>query len=511
MKSRQKLVFIGLDGMSWELTNKLIELGIFKNIGYMKSTGCHGKMLSTKPPVTPSAWASFATGKKPENTGIYEFILPKEKFGDGSFVSTKNINGKTFYESLTDSNYKCILINLPLSYPPRIKKTIVTSILSRGSNIIFPQELLEKYPIFKKYKIKADTKFANLKKYSAFIEELRAVERTRFEVGKTLFTKESWDFFFIHFFSTDTLMHELYHILIKKDLRGKEKKLQEQAFEFFRDIDSYVGWFMNKLECAILFVLSDHGFKQYEGLFFANTWLKKQGYLSYAYAVGNNKKIFSNKIIDMVGYFDNKIFNKILSAIYGMAKTFFGITYQASNNISPKSQAYCLRKRGIYLNKAGYYAEGVLNNEEYFSLRKKLLKELKDLKGPDNKRAFKAVLTKEQIYGKNPINIAPDIYIDADKLDVIYHNSPHIFNTNITVNEHADYGIFLAYGTNVKKMQKDVAIWDFAPTILDWYGIKSAGQQFDGKSLDIFQSMPSKNKNSLEKIKLNFSINDLKV
>ena len=60
-----KLVVIGLDGATFDVLNPLLECGQMKNLAKIIETGARSNLLNTYPPITGSAWVSFATGKNP--------------------------------------------------------------------------------------------------------------------------------------------------------------------------------------------------------------------------------------------------------------------------------------------------------------------------------------------------------------------------------------------------------------------------------------------------------------
>jgi predicted AlkP superfamily phosphohydrolase/phosphomutase len=68
-----KLLIIGLDGMTFDLINPLIEMGHLPNIARLMREGSHGTLISTEPATSPVAWSSFVTGKSPGAHGVYSW------------------------------------------------------------------------------------------------------------------------------------------------------------------------------------------------------------------------------------------------------------------------------------------------------------------------------------------------------------------------------------------------------------------------------------------------------
>ena len=139
MGENNRCIVIGLDGATFELINPLVKAGKLPTIKKMIEEGVHGVLKSTVPPLTGPAWVSFATGKNPGKHGCYDFELPRDSLDKIEMISSEDIKGETFYEVLDKQGKRCILVNLPCSYPPRIGSVVITDFLSRGSDFISPK------------------------------------------------------------------------------------------------------------------------------------------------------------------------------------------------------------------------------------------------------------------------------------------------------------------------------------------------------------------------------------
>ena len=148
----KKVVVIGFDGATFDVLKPLVEKGKLPNLFRMLTEGANGKLRSTTPPLTGPAWVSFATGKNPGNHGCYTFESFEKSIEETRTITTAKILGKTFYELLDSSGKKCVIINLPCSYPPRIKGDLVTSFLTVGPDHVFPKTLENEVPGLKDYR-----------------------------------------------------------------------------------------------------------------------------------------------------------------------------------------------------------------------------------------------------------------------------------------------------------------------------------------------------------------------
>ncbi|HHT9146848.1 MAG TPA: alkaline phosphatase family protein, partial [Candidatus Wunengus sp. YC61] len=69
-----KIVVLAFDGADMNLTKQWIDEGHLPNLDSLQKTGCFKPLVPPYPPQTPVSWASFATGKNPGKTTIFDFL-----------------------------------------------------------------------------------------------------------------------------------------------------------------------------------------------------------------------------------------------------------------------------------------------------------------------------------------------------------------------------------------------------------------------------------------------------
>src|SRR3954447_8983376 len=69
-----KLIFLGLDGLDPELTERFMAEGKLPNLSRLKSTGSYSRLRTTFPSLSPVAWSTFATGVNPAKHNIFDFL-----------------------------------------------------------------------------------------------------------------------------------------------------------------------------------------------------------------------------------------------------------------------------------------------------------------------------------------------------------------------------------------------------------------------------------------------------
>ena len=70
----KRLIIVGLDGQDPQLTERFMEEGKLPNFSKLAAMGCYSRLLTTFPSLSPTAWASFATGTNPAKHNIFDFL-----------------------------------------------------------------------------------------------------------------------------------------------------------------------------------------------------------------------------------------------------------------------------------------------------------------------------------------------------------------------------------------------------------------------------------------------------
>src|SRR6266404_4280027 len=72
----KRVVILGLDGLDFGLTQKLLAQGKLPHLAALRKQGCFKALASTLPPISPVAWSSFQTGVNPGKHNIFDFLTP---------------------------------------------------------------------------------------------------------------------------------------------------------------------------------------------------------------------------------------------------------------------------------------------------------------------------------------------------------------------------------------------------------------------------------------------------
>ena len=474
---KQRVILIGIDGADYHITKKFIEENKLPNLRKIAEEGIYSRLRSTIPPLSPSAWTSIFTGCTPAEHGIYGFTKRRKNSYFPALISAKDRKVDAIWTILSRYGKRCILINIPFSYPPeKINGIMITGLgtPSKDSNFVYPPEykkmILEEFP---DYDVDFGEDAIDRRNPSLILPKIDKVTNAQIKLTKKLFLEEDWDFFCSVFRSLDVIQHFFINDL-------------EKVLRYYKVLDNFIGWILNNadLDNTTLIICSDHGFSYSHTNFNVNAWLRERGYLH----IKKHKHNIRNRILPPV-----EIIKRIL-ARYGVGRK---IVYFIKNSDLVK---YILRilpsaevdvdkidwKRTkayfwdgsfglIYLNLKGREPEGIVDISEKDVIINNIINDLKKLVDPKTgKCPVKEVFKGSEFYGSNNINI-PDI--------ILLRNNGYCLRSGVMEDiftrkeeypgDHDIDGIFLATGSRIRELSIRVFdVTDITPLVLSIYGIK---------------------------------------
>lgn len=137
-----KVVFLGLDGLEPELVERYLDEGKLPNLARLREQGRYSRLRTTYPPLSPVAWATFATGSNPGKHNLFDFLnrslrsyLPE--------LSSSRVNqparilklgrrriplsrptvemrrkSRTFWSLLGENQVSSTILRVPITFPP---------------------------------------------------------------------------------------------------------------------------------------------------------------------------------------------------------------------------------------------------------------------------------------------------------------------------------------------------------------------------------------------------------
>jgi len=260
-----KLMVIGLDGATYDLILPWVKAGELPVFGRLLAESAWGPLESTRPPLTCPAWPVFYTGRNPGKLGVIDFIN-----GNGSdrIVSYEDVKGPAFWDLAARGGLRSVVINVPVTYPPRIAKGVMLSGMLTPPDRPFctSREIMDDIETqVGEYLVDLDIvtlgSFDRRKSLNRFYHMMEQRHKTAMYLKKTY----PHDIMVVIFQGPDIVAHRLWNQ--KKDVLGVYRLMDRFVGELARDVES-------------LLIMSDHGFAGYEKGVRINQFLFERGDLA---------------------------------------------------------------------------------------------------------------------------------------------------------------------------------------------------------------------------------------
>ncbi len=482
-----KVILIGVDGATWSFISlgiKRRKLPAFKEL---IEKGAHCELTSTIPPISPSAWTSIFTGTNPGKHNIFGFVKRKKDSYFVTPISSYDRKVEPIWRLISDKGKRCILLNIPFSYPPDKINGIMTTGLgtpSKSSEFTYPKtyrkELLKKFPQYD-VDFNEDRILLGLDKDPA--KHISDITDEQIKLAKHLFKKEAWDFFSLVFRSTDVIQHFYW-------------KNENVVLDCYQQIDKFLNWILKNIAPnTLLLICSDHGFAPVHTNIYINNWLKDQGLLKISSPPQKRmKKVMPSaetlqELLLKLGCRNlvwklkrskhlEKVIGRLISSERG--QHLFEIEW-------PKTSAYFLEgsEAMVNINLSDREPEGKIENGEWSQLCDKVIENALELKDPETgKKVINSGYRGDEIY-KGKASKPDIVFITNEGYRLIggFNYSGEIFVPEKNrFGEHERHGIFIAYGKEIREGKKleGATVYDIAPTILSYLKI-SIPSNIDGR------------------------------
>ncbi len=477
--SKNKVLIIGLDGVTWDLLNPWMKGNKLPNIKNLIETGVSGNLTSVLPIISPAAWMSFSTGMMPINHGVFGYQQRNAKNYESYIPLSSNVKGRWFWEILGDSGKRSVVINVPGTYPPRDFNGIIVSGEVAVDVTTYPPELAK---ILNDKGYQVDGKgYVNTPK-DEFLEDIYNVTDKRAEIGLNLFESEDWDLFVMVFTETDRIQHYLW-----EDMEKNDSKYGAEMLKYFQHIDKIVGNFLEKSDNnTTVFIVSDHGFGRLKKRFYVDTWLEGQGYVK----IKNSDDTYLNRFkINLAAFLRSTGLSDVirnLMIFFNSKPSSVGVPelpVDLDNSLAFSSGYYA---PAIYINR------NLVNDDEYGKLADELIVKLNDLKDPETGERVFVKVVKVKDVNDHAVADAPDIFLQSNDNYSVVGGIRYLKNFETGLREtgtHRLEGVLAVRGQGVKSGEviNNASLTDIAPTVLDLFGLRDF--QFDGKVLkNIFKN-----------------------
>jgi len=521
-KGKTKVLVIGLDGATFDLLAPWMKEGKLPTLARLMKDGVSGKLTSVFPPISPSAWASFITGKNPGKHGVMDFERRREGSYERTVVDPNLVDGKTLWSILSESGRKVGVTYVPFAPVDKVNGFIIPGVFSPAEVSAYPadleKELMEEIPNYEVtrkffWQYVPGTEDEYLKKIKDITSEIE-------DVTLHLMGEYSWDFFMTTFFYGDQLQHFMWRHMGSQHpaYDSKEaKKYGDSILEYYQQIDNALDKILKKIDAhTIIIIMSDHGAGPVHKCVYINHWLMKKNLLklretSKRYSLKRYifRQLTRKNVVDI---FLKKTTLEILSKIKSPA-FFRSKYYKILNGSRPtfsdvdwtQTKAYSAggtQVGQIFINLRGREPAGIVKpGKEYEELRNFLVRELLELRDPENnEKIVDKVFKREEIYQGPYTDQAADLIFPMKGMTYYTHERAQFgpdpnkltepaFYVNMDSATHRMNGILAVTGPYIKKntVIDDACILDLAPTILHIWNIP-VPSDMDGRVLkEIFE------------------------
>jgi len=370
-KRSPRLVVIGLDGTPYTFVQRMIAKGHMPNLARIVADAGYARMNSVYPTVSSVAWSSYMTGVNPARHGIFGFIDRKPGTYETIIPTSGRMSARTLWEMLSDVGKRVIVMNVPVTYPPRpVNGILIGGFLSpRLERAVYPED---KLPLLQSlgYRIDTDPWLARESKDKLFADVEDCLER-RERALLHLMDHEPWDFLQCHIMETD----RLYHFSWEQYETG-DPTYAPRFYRAIARIDELLGAVLERVERtgAELMVLSDHGFCTLKYEVYVNTWLADKGWLTLPDPLPERVRLA---------------------------------------DVAPGSLVYSLDPGRVFVNLEGREPAGRVPASEYEAWRTQIAQAaMEELRDPETgEPMLEAVLRREEIYHGPHLNQAADLFL----------------------------------------------------------------------------------------------------
>ena len=481
VRNENKVMVIGLDGATWTLLKPFAEQGIMPNLFALMDKGSYGKLISTIPPITAPAFASFMTGKWPGKHGLFGFYKWDSARGKFHICSSRDIKGPKFWNILNYYQKTVGVYNLELTYPvEKVNGFIIPIPPSEDNNFeTYPPGIISE--LIKEcgdYRARINTRLKGLE----IAREVLHMTKNRIKTMLYLYRKYTPDFMFTLFKAPDILQHRYWGYLDPQSEiynSSSAYKLRPLLLQSYQEIDRAIGLLLNEMRPEThLFLMSDHGFGLLKYRVNVNRFLDDNDFLHC-----DKLKMFLLILLNQIGIGPKNMMN--IPAFMGGGR----MQYILSKSINwGRTIAYSSTssETGIFLNR------GIISEDRIQQVAGQIRKMLIQIKNPyTNRPVFREIYLKGDLYGGH-LDWAPDLILDLHEGYTIserivsidlFKKIPYVQKVkNESSGYHEINGIYLGYGRDIKNQGEciDINIVDLLPTILYLMGLP-VPDDLDGK------------------------------
>lgn len=490
----RKVAVFGLDGITFDLLQPWIDGGQLPNLARLIEEGASGRLRSTIPPVSASAWASFFTGTNPGQHGMIDFTYPAEDGYEIKVTNSQTRSAPVLWEIVGDAGRKVGVISMPMTFPPQpVNGFMLCSFLvpTADSDYTFPvslqDEIAESHGHFPMHMSERGRGTDPRR----FIRAVTEMEIARAQVVRDLMKNKPWDMFIYVFETTDNLQHEVWHLLDSTHPLHDPvlaKAIMPDILDYYRTVDRLLGDMISLApDHTLVIAMSDHGFGPFHRFFHINNWLSKHGWLKFKRTplsllkrVGFKAGITPINALKWVTRLGLSGLRKNVKR--GRGRGMLRRLFLSLDDVDwSRTKAFSVGNFGqVYLNLAGQRPQGIVTKSDCESLCKSIASAALALRDPaDGSQVVKRVYRRDELFHGSSVRRLPDLILHTDRARYVSFGHADFGSNRITepstgqTGHHHMEGVVCLFGPGVSvgKRLDGTSILDLAPTILRYLGV----------------------------------------
>jgi len=505
-----RVFVLGIDGGEFRVIDYLAASGELPYLKRLMEEGTRRPLLSTTPPLTPAAWATFYTGTNPGRHGVLDFLIRREGRYSMIPVHRSMVSGRPVWEEVNRAGLKTLIVNVPVTYPPDgVDGWMISGMDTPGphNRYFHPPELREEIMgLFPGYQPDVHVSRHQLK-YSRgltgwYIEQVTALLEARLSVILHLAMNKPWDLAVAVLTAVDRLQHVFWDDVEEAMARGLIPDPGEPAgavFEAYRAADRLVGNLLSSLSPEDhLMVISDHGFGPLDRDVNLNVLLAGLGYLSFRptpFLPDLGRRLVSG-LKSSIPRPGRDLLRRLLPA--PRTKPLEGLSILEEVVDWERTKAYAMGYQGgVYLNLQGREPEGIVPAGDYRKTLDELSARLASFEDPqDGSPLITAIDRRDDLYHGPQLNRLPDLVLTikdhrcttrhsfSGAGDKLFSRPQKEFGSLSHTGSHRPEGVFIGGGPLFRgdPAPEKPGIIDIYPTVLELLGLK-VHAALDGASI----------------------------
>jgi len=468
-----RTLLIGLDGATFTVLDPYAQRGVMPFLRDLTASGARAPLGTIMPPLTPPAWTSLMTGKRPGEHGVFDFFqreAPDSEYY--AFTTAQDIQTPTIWSLASDHGKRVISLNFPVMFPaPAVDGVVVPGgwmpwrQLRLGCHPPGLFDRLKRLPSFDPRELALDMELEAKaiegcaeEEYAEWIELHTRREQRWLEVLRHLVREEPHaDLVAIMFDGVDKLQHLCWRF-IDPAFRPErpsawEQEMIDRCEGYFRRLDATLAEIVELAGEDVTVVLaSDHGFGPTWDLFYVNAWLEQHGYLAWKDAAAAGDAAAQIGFAQMTRHIHELDWERT-------------VAYAAT----PTSQ-------GVNIVRRAPGSDTVMAPERRAALRAEIADGLRKVRNPVTGRPLVLdVLTRDEAFPGPFRDLAPDLFLaldDGAAISILRSDTLWRRRERPSGN-HARQGVFVASGPDVPAGARlgELSIADVAPLVLYSLGV----------------------------------------